>query len=278
MSRSGEFVPEGPGIVGAVDLLASIDGVITPSATAMIPVTDEGVLRGDGVFEVARLYAGQPYAWEDHLQRLTTSAGNLRLEIDLRALQADVDALLARAPGFDGQLRVFFTRGGRRVALLEEVKAHGPTVALATVAFAPSRIMDGIKSLSYAANMLATRLAVEQGAEEALLCTPHGRVLEAPTSSFFYVLHGRLHTPPLDDHILASITRRDIIELTGAQERVTAREDLAELTEAFLASTTREAQAIASIDGRVLPAAPGPLTEQAAQAFAAHVAGSLNSA
>jgi branched-chain amino acid aminotransferase len=261
-----------------VELLASIDGVITPSATATIPVTDEGLLRGDGAFEVVRLYAGQPYAWEEHLRRLTTSAGNLRLEVDLRALQADVDALLDRVPGFDGQLRVFFTRGGRRVALLEEVKTHGAAVALATVAYAPTRIMDGIKSLSYAANMLATRLAVEQGAEEALLCTPHGRVLEAPTSSFFYALDGRLHTPPLDDHILASITRRDVIDLTGAQERVTTRDDLTQLTEAFLASTTREVQAVSSIDGRALPAAPGPLTEHAAEAFAARVAGSLNSA
>jgi branched-chain amino acid aminotransferase len=261
-----------------VELLASIDGVITPSADATIPVTDEGLLRGDGAFEVVRLYAGQPYAWEDHLQRLATSAGNLRLEIDLRALQADVDALLQRAPGFDGQLRVFFTRGGRRVALLEFVKTHEPTVTLATVAYAPTRIMDGIKSLSYAANMLATRLAVEQGAQEALLCTPHGRVLEAPTSSFFYVLEDQVYTPPLDDHILASITRRDVIELTGAEERITIRDDLPRMTEAFLASTTREVQPVASVDGRALAAAPGPHTERAAESFAAHVAGSLNSA
>ncbi len=265
-------------IVRAVDLLASIDGVITPSADATIPVTDEGFLRGDGAFEVVRLYAGQPYAWEDHLRRLATSAGNLRLEIDLRALQSDVDALLDRAPGFDGQLRVIFTRGGRRVVLLEAVKAHDPTVTLATVAFAPTRIMDGVKSLSYAANMLATRLAVEAGAQEALLCTPHGRVLEAPTSSFFYVLDGRLHTPPLDDHILASITRRDVIALTDAEERITIRDDLPRMTEAFLASTTREVQPVASIDGRALEASPGPRTERAAEAFAAHVAGSLNSA
>ncbi|MCW3040114.1 MAG: 4-amino-4-deoxychorismate lyase [Solirubrobacterales bacterium] len=262
-----------------MDLLASVDGVITPSAAATIPVTDEGLLRGDGVFEVVRLYAGQPYAWEEHLRRMSGSAGNLKLEIDLGALQADVDALLERAPGFDGQLRVFFTRGGRRVALLEHVKAHAPQVRLATVAYAPTRIMDGIKSLSYAPNMLATRLAVEVGADEALLCTPHGRVLEAPTSSLFYALDdGRLYTPPLEDHILASITRADVIELTGAQERVTVRDDLPQLAEAFLASTTREVQPVAAIDGRALPASPGPLTEAAATAFAAHVASTLNSA
>jgi branched-chain amino acid aminotransferase len=268
----------GAGKVSPVELLASIDGVITPAATATIPVTDEGLLRGDGAFEVVRLYAGRPYAWEDHLRRLATSAGNLKLEVDLTALQADVDALLARAEDFDGQLRVFFTRGGRRVALLEHVAAHTDTVSLATVAYAPTRIMDGIKSLSYAPNMLATRIAVEAGAQEALLCTPHGRVLEAPTSSFFYVLDEHLYTPPLDDHILASITRGDIIALCGAEERITIRDDLPLMSAAFLASTTREVQPVSVIDGRALHAVPGPQTRRAAQVFAAHVAGSLNSA
>lgn len=261
-----------------MELLASVDGLITAAATATIPVTDEGLLRGDGAFEVVRVYDGRPYAWEEHLERLGVSAGNLRLPIDLGALQADVTALLAAAAPFDGQLRVLVTRGGRRVAILEHVRAHGPTVSLATVAYAPTRIMDGIKSLSYAANMLATRLAAEQGAEEALLCTPHGRVLEAPTSSFFYVLDDVLHTPPLADHILASITRREVIDLGHAQERITVREELPRVSEAFLASTTREIQAVSSIDGRPLPAVPGPRTRAAADAFAAHVAGSLKRA
>lgn len=261
-----------------MDLLASIDGTITPSASATIPVTDPGLLRGDGAFEVVRVYDGVPYAWEEHQRRLAVSAGNLRLEIDLGALRADVDALLAQAPGFDGQLRAFFTRGGHRVVLLEEVAPHGPTVSLATVEYVPTRIMDGIKSLSYAANMLATRLAEEAGAEEALLVTAHGRVLEAPTSSFFYGLDGRLYTPPLEDHILDSITRRHVMELTGAEERITIRDDLAVLEEAFLASTTREVQPVTAIDGRPLPAVPGPLTEAAARGFAARVAGTAGGA
>jgi branched-chain amino acid aminotransferase len=255
-----------------VDLLASIDGTITPARDATIPATDPGLLRGDGAFEVVRVYGGRPLLWEEHLRRLATSAGNLRLEVDLDALRADVDALLARAEGFDGQLRAFFTRGGRRVVLLEELAEHASAIALATVEFVPTRIMDGIKSLSYAPNMLATRLAQERGAEEALLVTAHGRVLEAPTSSLFYVVEDRLCTPPLDDHILDSITRRHVMELTGAQERITIRDDLTAMSEAFLASTTREVQSVSAIDGRLLPAAPGPHTAKAAEAFAAHVA------
>jgi branched-chain amino acid aminotransferase len=254
------------------DLLASVDGAISPAAAAAIPITDEGLLRGDGVFEVARVYGGRLYAWEEHVERMARSAANLRLDVDLDALGTEVAALMERAAGFDGQLRVLATRGGRRIAVLEEVRAHPATVRLATVECVPTRILDQIKSLSYAANMLASRLAAEQDADEALLVTAHGRVLEAPTSSFFYVLGGTLFTPPLEDHILDSITRRHVMEETGAQERITSTDDLRVLQEAFLASTTREVQPVASIDGRALPAAPGETTRRAADAFRARIA------
>jgi branched-chain amino acid aminotransferase len=257
--------------------LASLDGLIGPADEALIPVTDEGFLRGDGAFEVMRLYDGTPFALDDHLRRLATSAGNLRLEIDLGALRADVEALLAEAPpeARDGALRVIVTRGGRRLALTEPLPAAADSIRLATVTFAPTRILDGVKSLSYAANMLASRVAREQGADEALLVTPHGRVLEAPTSSFFWVAGGEILTPPLDDHILASITRARVIEETGASERACTLEDALAADEAFLASTTREVQPVASVDGRVLPAVPGPLTGQAAAALRARIKSEL---
>jgi branched-chain amino acid aminotransferase len=254
-----------------VDELASVNGAIGRADEMTIPITDEGLLRGDGVFEVARLYAGRPFAWDEHIARLQRSAANLRLEFDLDAAQAEVDALLARAGAVDGALRLLITRSGRRVAVLSPLPNRAPTATLATVEYAPSRVLDAVKSLSYAANMLASRLAREAGADEALLVTPHGRVLEAPTSAFFYVLDGGLHTPPLADHILDSITRRHIIALTGATERVLHRDVLGELEEAFLASTTREVQPVAAIDGRPLPIVPGPQTAAAAEALRRYI-------
>jgi branched-chain amino acid aminotransferase len=254
-----------------VDELASVNGTIGPAAEMTIPVTDEGLLRGDGVFEVARLYAGRPFAWDEHIARLRRSAANLRLEFDLEAAQAEVDALLARAGAVDGTVRLLITRSGRRVVVLSPLPDRAPTTTLGTVQYAPTRVLDAVKSLSYAANMLASRLAKEAGADEALLVTPHGRVLEAPTSAFFYVLDGRLHTPPLADHILASITRHHVIALTGATERVLHCDQLYELEEAFLASTTREVQPVTAIDHRPLPAAPGPQTAAAAEALRRHI-------
>lgn len=259
--------------------LACLNGVVGPADEAYLPVTDEGLLRGDGVFEVIRLYDGRPFAQADHLERMARSAANLRLPLDAEAVAADIAALVAASPGWDGGLRVLVTRGGNRVALLEPMAVLSERFALAPVTFAPTRILDGVKSLSYAGNMLAQRVAREQGADEALLVTPHGRVLEAQTRSFFYVLDdGRLSTPPLEDHILDSITRRRLMTLVPVQERVTALDDLAGVTEAFLASTTHEVTPVARIGDRDLPASPGPLTVAAAAAFRAHVEAELAAA
>jgi branched-chain amino acid aminotransferase len=243
--------------------LASLDGTVMLASEATIPATDEGLIRGDGVFEVIRLYDGRPFALDRHLARLERSASNLRLPLDLEAVRADAWRLLAQA-GADPEhelLRIVVTRGGRRLLLTEPMPPNPEVVRLASITYSPTRILDGIKSLSYGANMLAGRLARERGFDEALLVTPHGRVLEAPTSSIFWIDDGRLLTPPLDEHILASITRAIVIEATGASERSCTLDDLMQADEAFLASTTREVQPISAIDDRTFDA-PGPVTER----------------
>jgi branched-chain amino acid aminotransferase len=255
--------------------LACLDGAVLPAEQATIPATDEGLLRGDGVFEVARVYGGRPFALEEHLERLGRSAAGLRLPADRDALRADAARILAAAGPIDGILRVVVTRGGRRLLLTEPLPALPASVRLGTVTYASTRVLDGIKSLSYAANMLATRLAQERGFDEALLVSPHGRVLEAPTSSIFWVADGRLLTPPLEDHILASITRRLVIELAGAQERPCTREDLDGAQEAFLASSVREVQAIVAVDERSYTPAPGPMTARTAERLRAAIEAEL---
>jgi branched-chain amino acid aminotransferase len=255
-------------------MLASLDGEILPVAEARIPVTDEGLLRGDGVFEVVRIYGGRPFALDDHLARMERSAANSRLPVDLASLRSEVEALLAEGAPHDAVLRLVCTRGGRRLAMLEEPKVFPDTIALATVVYSPTRVLDGIKTLSYGANMLCTRLAQERGADEALLVTPHGRVLEAPTSSLFYVREGRLLTPPLSEHILDSITRRHVIEAASVEEQPLTRDELADVEEAFLASTLKEALPVHAIDEIELPA-PGPVTREVGAALEQRIAAEL---
>ena len=252
-------------------MLAILDGETMGAEELRIPATDEGFLRGDGVFEVVRIYAGRPFALDEHLTRMAGSARNLRLPFDGEAVRADAEALVSAGRPGECAMRLVVTRGGHRLGILEPLKQLPDTIALATVEYAPTRILDGVKSLSYGANMLATRLAQEQGADEALLVTPHGRVLEGPTCTFFYSLDGEtLCTPPLSEHILDSITRRIILATNDIVEQPLARDELGRITEAFLASTLREVHPVHAIDGAPLPT-PGPLGERVAERVRGHI-------
>jgi branched-chain amino acid aminotransferase len=122
--------------------------------------------------------------------------------------------------------------------------------------------------------MLAWRLARERGFDEALLVSPHGRVLEAPTSSIFWIKDGELFTPPLSEHILASITRALVIDVWGATERETTLDDLFAADEAFLASTVREVQQIVAIDDHEFPD-HAPVSQKIAAAVADRIRAEL---
>jgi branched-chain amino acid aminotransferase len=256
-------------MTGPFEELASVDGTVTPTAEAMVPMKDDGLYRGDGAFEVIRLYEGKPFALGDHLNRLGRSAAAIELEFNRVALEEEIAALLGEAGDVDGQLRLIVTRGGRRIAATEPIPNHAETLSLATVTYNPTVILNGVKSLSYAANMQASRLAKGRGADEAVLVRPDGTVLEPPTSAIFWVSpDGALRTPALDDGVLESITRDRLIKALQVEEGSWQVEELRAASEAFLASTTREIQAVAAIDGADLPAAPGPRTQEAQRAFA----------
>src|SRR5207247_8254377 len=124
-------------------------------------------------------------------------------------VRADARTACALGDGADLLLRLVVTRGGHRLALLEPMPDHGDSARLSVETHLPTPLLHAAKSLSYAANMLAARLAVERGYDDALLVLPDGNVLEITRSSFFWVEDERIFTPPLEaDTILDSITRR----------------------------------------------------------------------
>jgi branched-subunit amino acid aminotransferase/4-amino-4-deoxychorismate lyase len=252
-----------------------LDGRMGAAGSTSIPITDEGFLRGDGAFEVVRVYAGTPFVLDEHLDRMEISFANLRMEgaFPREAIEQEATALLAErdANGFYGCLRVVLTRGGRRLLVTEPLPRPPERLRLGYVTYAPTRVLDGVKSLSYAANMLCSRIARERGFDEALMVTPHGRVLEAPTSSLFWVdQDGALCTTPLSEHVLASITRAHLMDLLTVEERTITAEQLLEVPEAFIASTTREVHSVVAIEHRDLGEV-GEVTRKAAAAFRAHV-------
>jgi branched-chain amino acid aminotransferase len=255
-----------------------LDGRVMPVAEATVPVSDEGLLRGDGAFEVVRLYAGRPFALDDHMRRMARSAETLRLEADLNGVRADALRAAEMADGADFLLRLVITRGGHRIALLEPMPGHGDTMRLAVERHLPTPLLCAAKSLSYAANMLAVRLARDRGYDDALLVQPDDKVLEVTRSSFFWVEDGQILTPPLeDDTILDSITRRRVLEENDVTERVVSLGELRGADETFSAGTSFEVLPVTEIEG-VGTWEPGPVTRGVMDAVRARVERELEEA
>lgn len=248
-----------------------VDGRVLPVGEAAIPVTDEGLLRGDGAFEVVRLYDGRPFALDEHLRRMARSCQTLMLEADLTGVRDDALTACGIADGADGLLRLVVTRGGHRIALLEPISDHGDQIRLSVETHLPTPLLRAAKSLSYAANMLAARRAVERGYDDALLVTPDSRILELTRSSFFWVVDGRIYTPPLaGDEILDSITRRCVIEENDVSERELTLGDLVAVHETFAAGTSFEVLPVTEVEG-VGSFEPGPVTRAAADRVRARI-------
>ncbi len=249
------------------DLLASVNGVITLSQDARVPAADDGLLRGDGAFEVVRCYLGHPFKWRRHLARLDHSCRALRLPYSRRSLERECRRLLETDAGASRDLRIVLTRGGTRLLLLERVRPLRP-IRLGLVHDEPRLILDGVKSLSYAGNMLAMRLAAERGFDEALIVSSLNHVIEAQTAAFFWVTpEGTLCTPPLVEGILNSISRRIVLDRVPTVEQVCRLNDAMAATEAFLAGSGREVQPVAAIEERRFGGVPGPVTEGALDEF-----------
>ncbi len=194
-------------------------------AEPSISVFDGAVLRGDGCFEAIRSYDGVPFAFDEHYWRLTRSARALRLPLpSSEELRGWVE--FCAEEGGDCVVRVVVTRGASGagvdmppacVVMWHQLPTSVRDLSLATVAapWHPGGEMwelTGVKTLSYAANQAATRLAEETGAHDALLLSRAGEILEGPTFSVAWVREGVLETPTLDLGILESITRGFVLE------------------------------------------------------------------
>lgn len=244
------------------ELLAWCDGRVVPAAEATIPLADDGLLRGDGCFEVVRVNEGQPFCLDEHLARMERSARALRLPTT-----GVREAFAALCPGFEGYVRALVTRGPPpRVFALQESPEELPgTMRLLSVP-APwmvplgSAPLAGAKTLSYAHNMSARRLALEGGFDDALLLTPDSVVLEGPTWSLMWVERGRIFTPPLRLGILDSITRRILMELAEVTEEEARIERVQEADEVLVCSTARDGVGVVQLDDARWDG-PGPVTK-----------------
>ncbi len=268
-------------------MIVSVNGQLGDADQLRISPLDHGLLVGDGVFETMRVYAGVPFAWTRHLERLERSAAGLGLPMSASGeFRSRADAVLAANQLTDARLRITVTGGP--APLGSERADVTPTVVIAASALTPwPETVDvvivpwtrneraataGLKTISYADNVRALAFAHERGAGEAVFPNTRAELCEATGSNIFLVSGERLRTPPAASGCLLGVTRALVLELArdlgmDPSEAPIPIEALATAEEAFLTSTTREVQGIAHVDGRALPAAPGPATIQLAAAF-----------
>ena len=263
-----------------------INGAIVPDDEAKVSAFDHGLTVGDGVFETLRVYRGAPFALTRHLDRLQRSAEGLRLACPDEALLREAVKVVLETGGLhEARLRITVTGGpapmgsGRADVPPTVIVAASPAedwpaeAAVCTVPWPRNEhgVLAGIKTTSYAENVVALAFARERGASEAIFGNLAGSLCEGTGSNVFLVVDGRLVTPTLMSGCLAGVTRQLLIEQVGAEEWDVPLAGLAEAEEAFLSSSTREVQPISTVDGNPLLACPGPRTRAAAAAFRALV-------
>lgn len=268
-----------------------VNGDLFDSAEARVSVFDHALLTGDGVFETLRVYGGVPFAVRRHLERLAVSAAGLGLRsLPAYAVADAMNEVIDANQMVDGRLRLTLTggpaplgseRGDTQPTFI--VAGGGlpawPVTADVVVVPWPRNergALAGLKTVSYGENVVALSYAAERGAGEAIFANLVGNLCEGTGSNVFVARGGRLFTPPLSSGCLAGVTRDVVMEVVEVTELDMAVGDLATADEAFLTSSTREVQAIGTVDGQPLVGAPGPLTKAAAAAFRDLVARDLN--
>lgn len=270
-------------------------GRIVDAGEATLSVLDHGLLYGDGVFEGIRFYRRTSFRLDAHLQRLFDSARAIDLQIPLSQdeLRTAIAELMRAFESDDGYLRLVVTRGVGPLGLDPRGCQHPQVFIIASglqliseenrragarVIIAATRRLDvdgldpRIKSLNYLNHILARMEANHAGADEAILLNSAGRVAEGSADNVFTVKRGVLLTPPVTEGALDGITRGVILEL-AQQLRIPAKEipigpyDLFTADECFLTGTGAELIPVREIDGRKLPACPGPVFDALAAAF-----------
>jgi branched-chain amino acid aminotransferase len=247
-----------------------------PDAPA-VAARDHGVTVGDGVFEALKVVDGRVFAMVPHLERLTRSARGLGLpDPDLDAVRRGVGAVLHGERLTLGRVRITWTGGisplgsdrggepGSLIVIAGPIDPWPETAAVVTVPWPRNErgALAGLKTTSYGENVRALAYARSHGASEAVFANLQGHLCEGTGTNVFYVVDGELRTPTLASGCLAGITRRLILDWYGATEVDEPIEVLNEqASEAFLASTTRDAQAIHRWNDREL-GAPGPVTTE----------------
>ncbi len=217
----------------------------------MFGADDEALLRGAAAFETLRVYGGRPFLLDRHLERLSRSAAVLELPAPEGA--AELARLVAAAAPPDHVLRLYRTSAAlvaTAAALppgLDEQRERGSSLQTVDVG-APSQLLAGVKSTSYALSLAARRAALAGGSDDALLVAGE-QVLECSIANVWWRRGEILWTPAAGPGVLAGVTRSLVLELEDVVEKTTTIAEVLNADEVFTTSSIREVMPVVSIDG-----------------------------
>lgn len=273
-----------------------LDGKFVEAADAKISVFDHGLLYGDGIFEGIRLYQGNVFRLEEHLERLWYSAKAILLEMPIsRPELAKAVCESCRQNGLrDAYIRLVVTRGVGDLGLApwlcpkpsviiiaDKIALYPPeyyttglsAVTVPTRRVGPAALPPAIKSLNYLNNILAKLEARQSGALEAIMLNEEGFVAECTGDNIFIVHKGRLFTPAAQQGALKGITRETIFAIAQsldlpAEEHNLTRYDIWNADECFLTGTGAEVIPVVKLDARAVgDGKPGPITNRVLAEF-----------
>lgn len=260
-----------------------VDGQIVDAAVPSVRALDHGLTVGDGAFETCKIVRGEAFALTRHLRRLGRTLSGLGLPaIEEARVRDGVAAVLAEGDPIDfGRVRITVTGGAGPLSsdrndspatiiiATTPSSLHAPSAPVVTVPWVRNEraATAGLKTTSYAENVIAITHARSLGAEEALLANTRGELCEGTASNVFVVTDGVLRTPPLESGCLAGITRELAIEWCRAAGMEVVEETLPfdilkSADEVIITNSSRDVQGVHLVDDRTLTA-PGPVTTQA---------------
>jgi len=280
-------------------VLCYLNGQFIPRSTAAIPVEDRGFIFGDGVYEVWRVVNGHLFELERHLKRLNFGLGELRIDAPEIA-RADVilsvaERLLRENDLTAGEASLYLevTRGAAPRTHQFPAPGTKPTVFAMANRFTPSDELRArgataitgpdvrwlrcdIKTIQLLPNVFAKQAAAEKGATECILIRD-GVVTEGSHANVFGVFDGVLRTHPLNNLILAGITRALVLEMARdlgipVEEEGIDELELSGADELFLAGTTTDIMPIVRLNDRhVGTGFPGEITQRLYKELRAHL-------
>jgi len=268
------------------DVRVWVNGQRVDAGAPSIAALDHGVTVGDGVFETAKVADGAVFALTRHSRRLDRSLAGLGLPAaDHDLIAKGIEDVLSGEPIAFGRLRWSVTGGAgplgsdRDESALTYIVTAGaqplPPASCKVVTVPWTRnersATVGLKTTSYAENVVALAYAKERGGIEAIFANTRGELCEGTGSNVFVVVDGEVLTPPVESGLLPGITRGLVIEWCReagmpVREATLPLDVLATADEVFITSSTKDVPPVHAVDGRELPV--GPVTQAAADVFA----------